>query len=1669
MIAVHGGVAFKHANSASKWCSDSLKGDSFDVVDAVMSLESHPFFNCGKGSNFNKCGSVECEACFMSTEKSSFGAVGSLSKIEFPSKLAKILATHTAIPGLVKPQVLVGQGAEEFASANGIELIDNSLLRTRGAEEEFRKSCTMLTENRYDTVGAVSINNSTAEACSSSGGILLKHPGRLGHTASYGSAVWCEKAENFLLSVAVSGCGEALVRTNFCRSVSSEIKKRRDVMSPVQIIYEWFKENFTNSAELEYFSTDHLYAGGVLLLQEENSKELLMGVEEFIKNEIEGESEEENPKFIFDIPERDDDLLLKNDEFYYVKRLLEPNECFQQLDAFEVKFHSTFANDKWKLLSDYFPAFFALARSSSQYDGQTLDYWSKRLKAIELLLACHQVLYKDVVCSIKQYLETDFSTYGIIVCRRNGVLMLLYLLNRLTFLLETENICRERSQGKKGRGKTELDPEMTKWILLRVKIIEACVAYCNISVFDREGKKREGALCYFWRSRVVDKSIIRMMTDMILKFLEHPENIRASAKPWLTHVFKLCRAVCVRFDCYTRLAAALVQKSCQLEFLRESTTHVFPFVEPLVVVSQNNDMDVVLSHMFNMIGQFDQKENIQNLRPIALFIQTVAEKAPKVLLKHLITISTYLRDDPSQLRSAALSAIADLLCSDLFSEPSCHQSTRLYEARDKLFDRLLDHLLDQNAPVRCKAVHLWAKLAERGKIPTHMFKKCVISRIGKRLLDKSVNVRKAAVHFLSVFLVHNPFGHDFSLNLHMRELMKLVKKRQSMKAVDPVMERLANASQKYDDMEPEIKTHLEFWLNHYINENSSDITEEVDESYPMNEVYCAAMLQIVNSPKDSIKVLFELMRKNFFKTVKIWENETMEENVDRLFAEFRESYTRLLTTAEKEDNAIQLETEERQEDYVSKLERLNSSIDGLSEKIVVELELEECVPLALRAVVNGDLAEMREGIRFVVECKNFMISGADKAVRILCSLIWRQNNDVKKEVIEAASKMFLSSNKNPEIQKVSTASNLLSVVQGMEEEERGCIEEVISHLAGSITPGVYDHIWSIFDKRPGPIKLVAIRLLAILAKSGRTILRKRFRSFQKVIRDPDVETSVKAEALQAIANLASDRSDDISEPFRITQTDSLFSTLETFLYSELLCVNTKTEWYNIMRNCVYIYFNIAKETSEVIGKVMGKVLLYNKRMSEWVMYYENAVLETSDPDTLLKLEKKRSYFTRLFSLVTERTLSMCGEIAFRCVVFADISFCKEARRYPSLISKYHQGEVKSQKAHWRALKDFELRCALRRGLFDFSCEKTEGSGTTDEERIRIRSDKILEHKVWKNGRILSRLLPFVVYCLRANKSPPSVRNAAALAFTKFMLVSRELSEKGAEVFFSLLTNSEWASLRNNLMIALGDLCFRAPNMVEKYATDVYSMTSDKCPAVRETALLVLSHLTNNQMLKLRGTVADVAKCYLDDSPTIRCLAREFFSSLNEKGSFVYNLMPDFISKLSRCNREVNLNEFKEIMGELLDLVKDKHADPLIEKVCQRFELAKTNERMTQNKHLPYYFSFCISKLSLSDKSLYKMRDALPCFAPFLKDKLIYNDFASCVQLLAKNTKSIDVKVDAEDLENQFRRINEKGQRASDFEKKGSLRSKPKRAAVAISKTRVKPKRARVRFSSDDDE
>ena len=188
---------------------------ALDAVTAALTvLEDDPNFNAGKGSVFTHDGHNELDAAIMDGNTLRAGAVAGVHRVKNPILLARAVLERS-------PHVmLVGDGAEAFAKAVGVTLVDPSYFFTEERWQQLQKALKEDREGKphsdgetakhFGTVGAVALDaQGHLAAGTSTGGMTDKRWGRVGDSPVIGAGTYA----NADCAVSGTGWGEFYIRT----------------------------------------------------------------------------------------------------------------------------------------------------------------------------------------------------------------------------------------------------------------------------------------------------------------------------------------------------------------------------------------------------------------------------------------------------------------------------------------------------------------------------------------------------------------------------------------------------------------------------------------------------------------------------------------------------------------------------------------------------------------------------------------------------------------------------------------------------------------------------------------------------------------------------------------------------------------------------------------------------------------------------------------------------------------------------------------------------------------------------------------------------------------------------------------------------------------------------------------------------------------------------------------------------------------------------------------------------------------------------------------------------------------------------------------------------------------------------------------------------------------
>ena len=221
-------------------------GPALDAVQAAIQImEDDPLFNAGRGAVFTAAGKNELDAAVMNGADLTAGAVAGLTTTRHPIAAARAVMEQS-------PHVmLIGQGADAFAEAQGLEQVPPSHFFTQRRWDQLIRALTEqgvalpplppagapgspiggmaanepappLDEKKFGTVGAVALDHhGNLAAGTSTGGMTGKRWGRVGDVPVIGAGTYASNQDG--CAVSATGDGEFYIRATVARDICSRI------------------------------------------------------------------------------------------------------------------------------------------------------------------------------------------------------------------------------------------------------------------------------------------------------------------------------------------------------------------------------------------------------------------------------------------------------------------------------------------------------------------------------------------------------------------------------------------------------------------------------------------------------------------------------------------------------------------------------------------------------------------------------------------------------------------------------------------------------------------------------------------------------------------------------------------------------------------------------------------------------------------------------------------------------------------------------------------------------------------------------------------------------------------------------------------------------------------------------------------------------------------------------------------------------------------------------------------------------------------------------------------------------------------------------------------------------------------------------------------------------
>ncbi|GAB4818223.1 hypothetical protein N2152v2_005269 [Parachlorella kessleri] len=990
------------------------------------------------------------------------------------------------------------------------------------------------------------------------------------------------------------------------------------------------------------------------------------------------------------------------------------------------------------------------------------------------------------------------------------------------------------------------------------------------------------------------------------------------------------------------------------------------------------------------------------VRSVAGFVEALAQRLPRILAQQISLLLPHLGGEAHSLRCGIVTAIGCLLHKGFESTPGETADAQGAEARlrtkQHLLDVLCERIRDQTSYVRKDVLQTWQMLAAANAIPLGHWQHVTDMAIG-RLEDKSSLVRKEALRVLNSLLVNNPFGPRLAVDRYASSLQEHRAMLELLMPADVAGEEGA-------------------WAEVQIEQEAAGGQAAAGGSEPPR---APAVVVVKPEPGTEAGAGEEDEREEDQEMAPVEEGgeEEGEEpagQAEEAAAPVQEARPAARTPAEV--------------GWDGTLEELQALVASLAMAVEFAQALTGAMALLTQLLASSTASDVQESIALLLTCKQFAVDGSAEAIRKMLPLVFSREQAVKTHIVEALDQLYITGWAGNMFSSEQAARNLIELATGATLGELGALEEVVKEFLGKgfLTPVMLHEMWGIADKAYEAVARGAAQAdrahkdlraaLAVLSMAAGTqpqafnkphllsLLRYGFSS-----RCPDA--LITKHACTALLRLA----DNFHTGAYDEILDKVYAALTRTLIASPL---PEASWFSAAESAVaaiYVLHRAPEQLSmAVLRHLAGRA--FNSRGVQAAVAAAAAEagvegepeVEGADP-TMPSLgaaggssggcRQPHAYSASLLS----RFFFVLGHVALQHLVYIE-RMTKAVRRSRHEAEKRAAEERSEQMASGCSQPENE----------DINAQLGVGSVAADAELDAMKEASEAQILAMTNllgpyARVVSAVChrPVLLSCSL------QLRSSALLALTKLMVVDASFCEANLQLLFTLLSKrSIEAGLRSNLVIAVGDLALRFPNLLEPWTEVIYQpLTGDNDTSVRKNAMMVLTHLILNDMMKVKGHIAKMAVCLDDEDKRVSALARLFFHELAKKEykgtSPIYNLLPDILSNLSK-ESSLSKAQFQSIMEQLLAYIKkDKQGDSLIEKLCQRYAA-------TEDPHQWHNISFCLTQLPMSDKGLKKLCESFKLYRHALHDEEVAAAITGIFAKAKKGSAKADVKALIEDFE-----------------------------------------------------
>ncbi|XP_017868110.1 PREDICTED: condensin complex subunit 1 [Drosophila arizonae] len=1328
---------------------------------------------------------------------------------------------------------------------------------------------------------------------------------------------------------------------------------------------------------------------------------------------------EETHDFQFILPLKNNDLLNSRGDQYYVQQVYTTNEIPDQLLACKSKLHQ---RDPFYIF-EHFDTYYSVIETSANEPTAIRNL----KRAFDLLYLTVDRLGEELtplLSSIEPLSTHDRVRY------LNLTKMTMYLfvnvVKRIDFVVHQAMRDQQLNQQKKRAKQGEVLEEYPDWDVKRGKFL---VQLYNILQCPLEK---------LWSPPVAEENFVTMLCDICYRTLESVPP-RSDNRHIIDTVFQIFGIAIKRYNHAITFPARILQ------ILRSTEHAAVAVANGILLLHEEYGISTVFSILMKDIVEaltLDTADTAVS-RNFSNFLAEFASIAPKLMIPHLSQLGDDMLDCESHvLRNCVLQIMGDAVVGELTSEGL---EDDMKEARNEFLDHLLDHVNDVSAHVRSKVLQIWHHLNTQHAIPLCFLVK-VLREAVCRLEDKSSMVRKSAIQLIKAFLENNPYSGKLKLEELMKNHEKEVK---VMEELDEVIEKEREQYKKMDeewdliapDLLPIIEENIRLFPELEFNKE-----EEYDEI---------------------VKKVLELLLQKNYKDATI-----LVRKAD--FAAGNEQLNQLLKPEERCVYFMALfktfiSLANGCKDSSEEMQKQIKTVEFLKDSIEFSHVATAAMPKIMELLLSKTNTDVFEAVDLFTTGYLFGIHGTDAGMQRMLSLVWSSDKEKRDAVCNAYRKVLFTTDKTERAHAIKVVQNLSKFLSEIEYGHYTAMETLMTEWVESedidalIIQVLFERFTLKLEGTTNDESRLALQLLIMASQAKSTIVSANRAIIEDIAtsarakQDPRIFTS----CLQLLVNGI--EANNNTKYYKRCASDAKFVQQITQLFLSFFFHPQLPDFDAMGMSVFEYYYRMCQAPDELAQNIVRELI--DRFHDQWLvsMSAEEPVqtqttdiphsqpLPMSQTQSQPKVAEDQQVGLPVY-LVT-RFLFCVGYMTIKEMIFLDMDVYNNMKYREELTALE---EKKNKKDAGSALRRQTMNVSAmeaRKRLSTVAAEPQQEPdddlvGATAEDNIAEEINAICEDMLlYDPNALMSKIYPIIInICKRPGEyRDQDLQQAATLALARLMTVSSKFCESNMSFLMNILNMTKNMKIKCNTVVGLSDLTFRFPNIIEPWTGHFYAQLHEENTELRLTAVKMLSHLILHEMIRVKGQIADLALCIVDESDEIKNITQQFFKEIANKSNILYNVLPDIISKLGDVNLHLEEDKYRTVMRYILGLIqKDRHIETLVEKLCLRFPVTRV-ERQWRD------IAYCLSLLTYNERSIKKLIDNVQHF----KDKVQVDEVYQSFKLIITNTSKLakpELKAVITEFEtrlNECLQVNEQGTDAPQSDKghnetkaKGNKSKKP---------------------------